>query len=27
MTVTKYDPKAFPLADNMRLLMYYRINE
>ena len=26
-TVQKFDPKAFPLADNMRLLMYYRINE
>lgn len=27
MTVQMFDPKAFPLADNMRLLMYYRINE
>ena len=25
--VQRFDPKAFPLADNMRLLMYYRINE
>lgn len=25
--VKKYDPKAFPLVDTMRLLMYYRINE
>ena len=26
-TVQSYDPKHFPMADNMRLLMYYRINE
>jgi ubiquitin C-terminal hydrolase len=25
--VQTFDPKSFPLADNMRLLMYYRINE
>jgi ubiquitin C-terminal hydrolase len=25
--VQSFDPKAFPLADNMRLLMYYRLNE
>jgi ubiquitin C-terminal hydrolase len=25
--VQSYDPKHFPMADNMRLLMYYRINE
>ncbi len=25
--VRRYDPKAFPLVDTMRLLMYYRINE
>jgi ubiquitin C-terminal hydrolase len=27
MLVQSFDPKAFPLADNMRLLMYYRLNE
>jgi ubiquitin C-terminal hydrolase len=27
MQVRKYDPKAFPLVDTMRLLMYYRVNE
>jgi len=26
-TVQTYDPAHFPMADNMRLLMYYRINE
>jgi ubiquitin C-terminal hydrolase len=26
-TVQTYDPTHFPMADNMRLLMYYRINE
>lgn len=26
-TVRSYDPTHFPMADNMRLLMYYRINE
>ncbi len=25
--VKSYDPKAFPLVDTMRLLMYYRVNE
>lgn len=27
MHVQKFDASAFPLADNMRLLMYYRLNE